>query len=317
MARLNYPKISPQGFQKMSDVAMHVANSGLDMKLVHMLYLRVSQINGCPYCIDLHWHDATNLGVEAWKLNAVIFFRDAPWFDEKERAALDWAECVKLLKQIFELALVIERTDKIISAAQLRIVIGNPPGKKGSSGDAINWESLLNEVGKKSSFSIISEDSDYCSPLAEGEMNEFLLAEWKDTIGCAPQFYRRLSDFFKINYPDINLETEQEKDRLISELAASQSFAITHATIAALSKHTDFSFAQVRDLFDALILNNQINWIITDTDVQAFYQVLFRRYYPLVIDKSEKINAILNSHSLFDLDSTTNYNVQVFSGASG
>lgn len=94
MARLNYPKISPEGFQKMSNVAMHVANSGLDMKLVHMVYLRTSQINGCPYCIDLHWHDATKLGVEARKLNAVIFFRDAPWFDEKERAALDWAECV-------------------------------------------------------------------------------------------------------------------------------------------------------------------------------------------------------------------------------
>ena len=92
--RLNYTKLAPEGFQKMLAVLEHVAKSGLEETLIHMTYLRTSQINGCPFCIDQHWRDATKCGVEARKLNAVMIFRDAPFFTDRERAALEWAEAV-------------------------------------------------------------------------------------------------------------------------------------------------------------------------------------------------------------------------------
>jgi len=92
MSRLNYASIAPQGFQKLLDADKYVFASSLEENLIHLVYLRVSQINGCPYCVDKHWQDATKMGVDARKLNAVIIWRDAPFFSLRERAALEWAE---------------------------------------------------------------------------------------------------------------------------------------------------------------------------------------------------------------------------------
>ncbi len=92
--RMNYKKAAPAGFEAMVAVLGEIAKSGLEEALLHMLYLRVSQINGCPYCIDMHWKDAMKCGVDARKLNAVMIFRDAPFFDAREVAALQWGEAV-------------------------------------------------------------------------------------------------------------------------------------------------------------------------------------------------------------------------------
>ncbi len=92
MARLNYQKIAAEGFKTILNVGEYVKKSGLEESLLHMVYLRVSQINGCPYCIDLHWKDATKAGVEARKLNGVIIWQDMPFFTDREKVALAWAE---------------------------------------------------------------------------------------------------------------------------------------------------------------------------------------------------------------------------------
>ena len=95
--RLNYKKISPEGFMAMSNVLQLVVQSGLEVQLLHMVYLRVSQINECPYCIDLHWRDAVKAGEDPRKLNSLQIWRDSPFFTERERAALEWAEAVTYL----------------------------------------------------------------------------------------------------------------------------------------------------------------------------------------------------------------------------
>lgn len=94
MSRLNYKKISPEGFMAMGNVLQLAAQSGIETGLLHMVYLRVSQINECPYCVDLHWRDAVKVGEDTRKLNALSIWHDAPFFSEKERAALQWAESV-------------------------------------------------------------------------------------------------------------------------------------------------------------------------------------------------------------------------------
>ncbi len=98
MPHLAYAKVAPEGFGRILDVSKYIMASGLDEKLIHMVYLRVSQINGCPYCVDMHWKDAKAAGEDLRKLNAVVIWRDTPFFTEKEREALNWAEVVTRLE---------------------------------------------------------------------------------------------------------------------------------------------------------------------------------------------------------------------------
>lgn len=98
--RINYEKISPAGCKALGGVYGYIMQCGLDKILVELIYLRVSQINGCAYCIDLHTRDLIENGVASEKLTLVQVWREAgPIFDERERAALRWAETVTLVAE--------------------------------------------------------------------------------------------------------------------------------------------------------------------------------------------------------------------------
>ena len=90
--RLNYPAIAPDGYRAFGKVHQYVANCGLDSMLIHLVYLRVSQINGCAYCVDLHYRDALAEGGDPRKLNSVVVWDESPFFSPRERAAFAWAE---------------------------------------------------------------------------------------------------------------------------------------------------------------------------------------------------------------------------------
>lgn len=90
--RIAYWKVAPEGYRAFGEVKKYVAASGLEAGLVHMIYLRVSQLNGCAYCVDLHWRDAVAAGVEPRKLNGLVIWHECPWFTGRERAALAWTE---------------------------------------------------------------------------------------------------------------------------------------------------------------------------------------------------------------------------------
>ena len=93
--RLNYAKASPEGFKALGGVYAFVQKSGLPKQLVDLAYLRVSQINGCAYCIDMHSRDLLKSGLAVDKLVLVPVWRDAgEVFSIRERAALAWAETV-------------------------------------------------------------------------------------------------------------------------------------------------------------------------------------------------------------------------------
>jgi AhpD family alkylhydroperoxidase len=93
--RLDYAKASPEGFKALGGVYVFVQKSGLPKQLVDLVYLRVSQINGCAYCIDMHSRDLLKLGLAVDKLVLVPVWRDAgEVFSIRERAALAWAETV-------------------------------------------------------------------------------------------------------------------------------------------------------------------------------------------------------------------------------
>jgi AhpD family alkylhydroperoxidase len=93
--RIDYAKASPEGYKAFGGVYVTLQNSGLSKELVDLVYLRVSQINGCAFCIDMHTRDLVKLGVTVNKLALVSVWREAgEAFSNRERIALAWAETV-------------------------------------------------------------------------------------------------------------------------------------------------------------------------------------------------------------------------------
>jgi len=72
---------------------------GLDLKLLDLIKLRVSQINGCAFCLDMHWKDLRAAGEGEQRLYGLDAWRESPYYSDKERAALAWAEAITLVTE--------------------------------------------------------------------------------------------------------------------------------------------------------------------------------------------------------------------------
>jgi len=93
--RLDYTKIAPAGVKALGGVYGYVMQSGLPAELINLVYLRVSQINNCAYCLDMHTRDLIKQGVKIEKLALLQAWEEGGHlFSERERAALAWAETV-------------------------------------------------------------------------------------------------------------------------------------------------------------------------------------------------------------------------------
>lgn len=94
MQRLNFATASPEALPKLLAVSAFVHNAGLDPKLLELVFLRASQINGCAWCLEFHSWRALHAGETQQRLNLLAAWRDAPVFSPKERAALEWTEAL-------------------------------------------------------------------------------------------------------------------------------------------------------------------------------------------------------------------------------
>ena len=92
--RVAYHQLAPKAFKALYELSSSLRRDLLGHRLVDLVLLRVSQINGCAFCIDMHWRDLIKLGADARHLNTLAGWRESPFFDERERAALRWAEIV-------------------------------------------------------------------------------------------------------------------------------------------------------------------------------------------------------------------------------
>jgi AhpD family alkylhydroperoxidase len=93
--RLPYDTLAADGMNALSNVYAYVQRCGLEKKLVHLTYLRASQINGCAYCLDMHTREAIADGAGVEKLMLVSTWREAgSYFTPREQAALGWTEVV-------------------------------------------------------------------------------------------------------------------------------------------------------------------------------------------------------------------------------
>jgi AhpD family alkylhydroperoxidase len=98
-ARINLFTLAPANLKAMVALSTSVKQSSLGVRLVELINLRVSQINGCGLCVDMHWRDLVKQGADYRHLNAIAAWREAPasFFSPRERAALGWAEAVNAL----------------------------------------------------------------------------------------------------------------------------------------------------------------------------------------------------------------------------
>lgn len=97
--RLDYGAIAPDAMKAMSALERYVRTSGLEQPLIEMVKLRASQINGCAYCVDMHWKDARAGGETEQRLYSLSVWSETPFYTERERAALAWTEALTLLPE--------------------------------------------------------------------------------------------------------------------------------------------------------------------------------------------------------------------------
>jgi AhpD family alkylhydroperoxidase len=98
-SRINLLKVAPEVYKAMVALDGAVKATGLESSLLHLIKLRASQINGCAFCIDIHSKEARADGETEQRIYLLDAWREAPFYSDRERAALAWTEAVTLISQ--------------------------------------------------------------------------------------------------------------------------------------------------------------------------------------------------------------------------
>jgi AhpD family alkylhydroperoxidase len=95
--RIDFGKAAPDGISALRTLEKYIRQSGLEPALLELVKMRASQINGCAYCLDMHSKDARARGETEQRLYVLPSWREAPFYSERERAALAWTEALTLI----------------------------------------------------------------------------------------------------------------------------------------------------------------------------------------------------------------------------
>jgi len=117
--RLDLTKHSTEGLNTLYAMEKYLYKCGLEHSLMHLVKMRASQINGCAYCLDMHSKDARALGETEQRLYALNAWRETPFFNERERAALAWTEALTLVSQTHVPDIAYEEARKQFSEKEL------------------------------------------------------------------------------------------------------------------------------------------------------------------------------------------------------
>lgn len=173
-----------------------------------------------------------------------------------------------LIDEIFSGTDILKTTPAVYAKARMRVDVGNPPGKNGSIGDAVNWVLLLKHVPKGKDLFIVTDDSDFYGLLDKQAINSFLAKEWHERKASEVKCYKTLTGFLKDHYATVELSFDPQKKALIEALEDSGSFAATHAIVAKLSEFSYFSLVEAKAILEAAHANSQFGWIVRDEDVK-------------------------------------------------
>ncbi len=97
--RIDYPSVAPIPTRMFYELEEYLDKSGIEKSLLTLIRARVSQINGCAYCLDGHTKEAEGYGIDVQRINLLPVWREAPFYSDRERAALAWAEALTNLPE--------------------------------------------------------------------------------------------------------------------------------------------------------------------------------------------------------------------------
>jgi AhpD family alkylhydroperoxidase len=129
-ARLDYAAVAPGAMKAMKGLQAYINTTDLEHSLLELVKLRASQINGCAYCVNLHAHDARTHGETEQRIYSLSVWREAPFYTDRERAALEWTEALTLLAETHVPDAVFEAvrphfSDKDLADLTLAVVLIN------------------------------------------------------------------------------------------------------------------------------------------------------------------------------------------------
>ena len=117
--RIDYTKISRGIFEAMFGLEKYLRKCGLEEKLMDLIKLRASQINGCAYCIDMHWKDLRAQGESEQRLYGLDAWEESPYYSDRERAVLAWTEAVTNIREGHVPDSVYEQVRRVFSEQEL------------------------------------------------------------------------------------------------------------------------------------------------------------------------------------------------------
>ena len=117
--RLHYTKVSPGAYHALLGLEKYLHECGLEVGLLHLIKLRSSQINGCAFCLDMHWKDLRAIGETEQRLYSLDAWEESPYYTERERAALAWADSVTRVSETHVPDAVYEQVRKQFSEKEL------------------------------------------------------------------------------------------------------------------------------------------------------------------------------------------------------
>jgi AhpD family alkylhydroperoxidase len=97
--RIDYLGVGRGIYQAMLGLEGYLQQCGLEERLIDLVKLRASQLNGCAYCIDMHWKDLRSLGEQEQRLYGLEAWKESPYYTHRERAALAWTEAVTNIRE--------------------------------------------------------------------------------------------------------------------------------------------------------------------------------------------------------------------------
>jgi AhpD family alkylhydroperoxidase len=117
--RINYAKVARGAYEAMLGLEKYLNRCGLEESLLNLIKLRASQINGCAYCLDMHWKDLRAASETEQRLYGLDAWEESPYYSERERASLAWTEAVTNIREGHVSDEVYERVRKFFTEKEL------------------------------------------------------------------------------------------------------------------------------------------------------------------------------------------------------
>ena len=120
--RISYRELNPKLFEGMNKTEAFLKKSGFDLKLMELVKYRISQINGCAFCLDMHHKEAIHLGESELRLHSLSAWRDCPFYSEQEKTVFAFAEALTFPNHYQELMKFLKNLQSLYSKYEIAIL---------------------------------------------------------------------------------------------------------------------------------------------------------------------------------------------------